>query len=112
MTKFVDYDPVTGITETFKKDPTSNKIEVNQSQDVSQLFKHNRAQSNVAGDTWQGEFHKVASVPLVIVEMWGQEMRAAGYANPNPLAKEHEKWLIGKLNSPDFQRLRTKMGNI
>lgn len=112
MTKIVDYDPASGITETFVKDPTSNKIEVNQSQNVSELFRQNRQQSNAASDTWQGDFHKVASVPLVIVEQWANEMKAAGYANPNPLAKEHEKWLIGKLNSPDFQRLRTKMGNI
>lgn len=112
MTKIVDYDPHTGMTETYKRDQMTGEIKLNRSQDVDGLFRSNMAQRNAAGTGWKEEFHKVASIPLVVIEMWTNELKAAGYSNPNPLAKENEKWLIAKINSSDFFKLRTKGGRI
>lgn len=112
MTKIVDYDAYTGITETYYKDPMSNEIKVNKSKDLTLDFNINTIERNSAKTGWKESFHKVASVHPIVIEMWYNELRAAGYPNPNPLAKENKMWLIAKLNSRDFQKLRTKEGVI
>jgi hypothetical protein len=110
--KAVDYDPTTGITETFVKDAVTGEIKVNHSQDVDPVFINNARDRNAASSDWKGDFHKVASVPLIVVQMWREELKASGAANVNPLAKENKSWLIAKLNSRDFLKLRTKDGHI
>ena len=110
MTKFVDYDSYTGITETFYKDPMSNEIRVNKTKDLTQAFSQNAIERNSAKGGWKENFHKVASVDPIVIEMWTNELKAAGYPNCNPLAAENKMWLIAKLNSRDFQKLRTKEG--
>lgn len=112
MPRIVDYDAHTGITETFVKDQMTGVISINQSQDLSLLNKINTQQRNNAERGFKGDWHKVASIPLVMIEIWRNEMKAAGYSNPNPLAKENEVWLMAKLNSRDFSKLRTKEGRI
>jgi hypothetical protein len=112
MGKIVDYDPHTGITETFVKDASTGKISINQAQDFSLITKLNTEQRNNAQRGFKGEWHKVASIPLVMVEMWRNEMKAQGHSNPDPLAKENKIWLMAKLNSRDFTKLRTKEGRI
>ena len=112
MTKIVDYDHVTGVTETYVKDQMTGEIKVNRTQEVDGLFNVNAEQRSAAGTGWKEEFHKVASIPTVVVEMWREELKAKGYSNPNPLAAENNMWLIAKLNSSDFLKLRTKEGNI
>ena len=72
----------------------------------------NSIDRNAASTGWKQDFHKVASIPPLVVEMWYNELKAAGYANPNPMAKENNVWLMAKLNSNDFLKLRTKEGNI
>lgn len=112
MTKIVDYDAATGITETYKRDHLTGEIKVNRSQNVDPLFNVNAVERNGASTGWKEDFHKVASIPLIVIEMWTNEMKAAGFSNPNPLAKENEKWLIAKINSSDFFKLRTKTGRV
>jgi hypothetical protein len=112
MTTIVDHDYHTGITETYHKDAMTGKIHVKQEQDVEGLFSLNAIDRNTAKTGWKEEFHKVASIPLNIINIWREEMKASGYPNPNPLAKEHERWLIAKINSSDFLKLRTKEGVI
>ena len=112
MTKIVDYDSFTGITETYYKDPLTGEIKVNKSADLTQSFNKNTIERNNASTGWKETFHKVASIEPIVIEMWYNELKAAGYSNPNPLAKENKAWLIAKLNSRDFQKLRTKEGVI
>ncbi len=109
MTKIVDYDPYSGVTETFYKDPMTGKISVNQSKDLGPLLKLNTIERNASGKTFGKEiFHKVATIDLIIIDMWRQELKAKGHDNYDPLAKENKAWLIAKLNSRDFKGLKTK----
>jgi len=50
---------------------------------------------------------KVASIPVVVVDMWREEMKAQGYPNPDPLHKDNWAWLVAKLNNSEFGKLRT-----
>jgi hypothetical protein len=111
MTKIVEYDAYNGMTETFVKDNMTGEIKINKSQDVSGLFANNLEQRNKSRG-WQGDWHKVASIPEVVVIAWREELKAKGYNNPDPLAKENNVWLMAKLNSKDFIKLRTKEGVI
>lgn len=110
--KIVDYDPYTGITETYHKDAMTGQISIHKTQDISALTNINTIQRNEASSGWKEEFHKVASIPLTIIDMWREELKREGRSDPNPLAKCNEKWFIGKINSSDFLKLRTKTGNI
>ena len=112
MSKIVDFDPYTGITETFHKDPITGQVRVNKSQDLSPFMKANAIDRNSVKTGWKEDFHKVASIPPLVVEMWYNELKAAGYSNPNPMAKENNVWLMAKLNNSDFLKLRTKEGNL
>lgn len=112
MTNIVDYDPYTGITETYHKDPMTGQVRINKSQDLQPFMDSNAIDRSSASSGWKGDFHKVASIPLLVVEMWTNELKAKGYSNPNPMAKENNVWLMAKLNSNDFLKLRTKEGNI
>ncbi len=112
MTTFVDYDHFTGITETFYKDPMSDVIKINKSKDLTASLDHIARERNTSGTGWKEEFHKVATVDPIIIEMWHEELKAKGVPNPYPLAPENKMWLIAKLNSRDFQKLRTKEGVI
>jgi len=112
MAKILDIDPVSGMVETFDQDKMTGKIAVKKIQEVDTLFNSNANERKAAGQGWKGEFHKVASVPLVVVEMWREELKAEGRSNPDPFAKENKMWLVAKLNSRDFQKLRTKEGMI
>lgn len=74
-------------------------------QDVEPYLRKN-AQERSNGDGWKGDLHKVASIPMVVIEKWQNEL------GDNPLAKRNRKWLIAKLNNNDYLKLRTKEGRI
>ena len=112
MALFRDYDAYTGITETFYQDPMSGIIKINKSQNTQPITDHNKNERNQVSAGWQGDWHKVASIPPIVIEMWREELKAMGGRDINPLAKSNEKWFIAKLNSSDFLKLRTKEGII
>jgi hypothetical protein len=112
MTSIVEHDSFTGITEAFHKDSMTGEIKVNKSADLSGSFSSNLQEKNSASSGWKETFHKVASIHPLIIEMWYNELKDLGYDNPNPLAAENKMWLIAKLNSRDFQKLRTKEGKL
>lgn len=112
MTKIIDYDASTGITETFIKDAGTGQIRVNRSQDTSIVTKITARERNAASSGWKEDFHKVATIPLIVVEQWQQELKAKGFDNPNPLAVENQAWLMRRLNDREHMKLRTKMGSI
>jgi hypothetical protein len=107
MANIVDYDAYTGITETFSKD--NGKITINQAKDVEPLMRQIKAERNANSSTFGKEnYHKVATVDNVIIDMWREELKTKGHPDPNPLAAENRVWLIAKLNSRDFSGLKTK----
>ena len=112
MATFTDYDPYTGITETFYQDPMSGIIKINQSQPIQLLVDINKTERNQAVSGWKETFHKVASIPLIVIDIWREELKAMGNKDSNPLSKANEKWFIAKLNSSDYIKLRTKNGVI
>jgi len=44
--------------------------------------------------------------------MWTEELKARGADCVNPLDAKNRKFLIGKLNDPAWNKLRTKQGVI
>ena len=112
MAIFTDYDPHTGITEKFYQDPMSGIIKVNKSQNTQPITDSNKIDRNQARSGWKETFHKVASIPPIVIEIWREELKLMSDRDPNPLAKSNEKWFIAKLNSSDFLKLRTKEGVI
>lgn len=111
MSRLLDIDNFTGIREDFHKDPITGKITIHKSQNTSELLDLNLAEQDVS-NSWKGDMHKVASIPLIIIEMWREELIAKGATNPNPLHKDNKAFFIAKINSGDWSKLRTKRGRI
>ena len=108
--KEIDYQ--TGIIETFSQDAMSGKISIHKEQDVKPFLESNKQEINNQTSGFKGDMHKMASIPPIVLEMWREEMKKQGYSNPNPLAVENRVFLKLKLNSPDWNFLRTKQGVI
>lgn len=98
-----------GVTTYFRfKD---GQYQYKTSEDVESLLNATqRARNNDSGN-WRGDMHHYASIPIVLWMEWSKELKAMG-CSPNPGAKENEKYLKRKLNDPEFQKLRTKMGRV
>lgn len=112
MTKIVDYDPHTGITETYFKDYSTGEVKINRSQNTGIVTDLNTRERNAASSNWGGDMHKVATVPLIVIEQWREELKRKGYDNPDPLAACNRDWFLARLNHRDFKMLRTKEGMI
>jgi hypothetical protein len=104
MAELLDYDDFTGVMSVMEKD--GDKLHVNQVQDVEPLLDANQREIASATTNFKGDLHKVASIPLIIIEQWYKEL------GDNPLDKRNRKWLIAKLNSNEFIKLRTKHGRV
>ncbi len=106
-----DIDAQTGIIEKYSKDD-NGKIKVYQTQDVKPFLEHNKRLEGADQNGFKGHFHKMASIPPIVIVMWTEELKAKGADDPNPLAMCNRKFLLGKLNSPEWNKLRTKQGVI
>lgn len=104
-----DFDPHTGIKETFHQD--GRKITIHKSADISKELAANRVDLNQSKSGWKGAFHKVASIPPIMLEMWAEELKRKG-KDPNPLSTANRAFLIAKLNNREYSKLRTKEGNL
>ena len=107
-----DYDQQTGIIETYSKDKMSGHITIQKTQDVDPFFAYNKTQFDNATRGFKGDMHKMASIPPIVLEIWREELKAKGNDDPNPLSANNRKFLLSKLNSPDWNKLRTKQGVI
>lgn len=111
MGKFVDYDHHTGIIETTKTDG-SGVIEVTRTQDTQEILDYNHQQrSNSESGFRHGNFHKVASIPLILIEQWNKELKQQGRIG-DIFHKENRSVLIAKINSNQYHKLRTKECNV
>lgn len=92
--------------ETIKLSDDGKKVVKQLSQDVQPYFEANAREriDNTGG--WKGDFHKVASIPLVVFEQMNKE------AGCNLLKHENRDKLIALLNSSDYLKTRTKEGRI
>jgi len=110
--RILDFNKQSGVIETFQQHEGKNIIRKHQNTDA--ILKANSAELNgfASGNNWQGDMHKVASIPLIIVDMWREELKAKGVSNPNPLHNDNKTFLIAKINSSEWSKLRTKQGRV
>ena len=104
-------DEQTDIIEKYSKN-SDGKIEVYQTQDVKPFLEHNKQFESATGSGFQGDWHRMASIPPIVIVQWTEELKAMGADCINPIDKQNRKFLLGKLNSPDWVKLRTKQGVI
>lgn len=105
MSRLLDYDPTTGITQHYSKS-SDGQITIKSTQDVDPFLKDNAEVRSTQESGWKGDFHEVASIPTIVWEMWWKELGS------NPGAKANRPWLIAKLNNNEFLKLRTKEGRM
>lgn len=110
MGKILSVNNFTGITETFHE--VDNKVIIHKTADVSAELANNKREANSQKSGWQGSWHKVASIPTIIVERWREELKAKGSPDSNPLSVNNRPFLIAKLNDKSFAALRTKEGRL
>lgn len=110
--RFFDADRTTGVIETFQQYEGKNIIR--RSQNTDAIFNANTQEFNThsSGNNWKGDMHKVASIPLIVVDMWREELKAKGLVNCNPLHNDNKIFLIAKINSSEWSKLRTKQGRV
>ena len=109
--KFFDYDPYTGIREDIGHND-KGEVVIKRTADVGNRFELNTREKLSAQTGWKEGFHKVASIPWIVIQQWREELVKKGADNPNPLAKINKPFLIAKLNNRDNSKLRTKDGRI
>jgi hypothetical protein len=81
-----------------------DKLIIERIQDVEPILTDNKKALNNAATNWKGEFHHVASIPLVIIEK---------YKNEHGIDLMKDKAAMKKfLNDPDHKYFRTKPGSI
>lgn len=106
-----DIDAQTGIVEKYSKDD-DGKIKVYQTQDVKPFIEHNKTFEDANAKGFKGDWHRMASIPPIVIVQWTEELKAKGADNVNPLDVQNRKFLLSKLNSPEWNKLRTKQGVI
>lgn len=94
------------IIETTHYDKDTGKTILSKHQDVEPYLDDIARQRNQAETGWKGDLHKVATVPMVIIDQWNEELKC------NVLLKENRHLLMLKLNDPNYSKLRTKEGRI
>lgn len=99
-------DVTDGIAQYHMYDEANDKTIIQTVQDVEPLLDINKRALANSDPGWQGDFHHVASIPLVVVEQWWAELGS------DPFSEENRTWLIARLNSKDWCKLRTKEGRI
>ncbi len=94
------------IIETHHYDHSTGKSYIGTSQDVNPYLEQNQAEVKAESGNWAGNMHKVASIPMAVVEAWAVEL------GDNPLKPAHRAWFMAKIKDRDYSKLRTKSGNL
>lgn len=93
--RLFDVDKHSGIIETFTQHEGKNVIRKHQNIDA--IVNANQAEMNSQSNGWAGDMHKVASIPLVVIEQWREEMKQKGFHNCDPLHNENKTFLINRI---------------
>ncbi len=103
--RFFDHDPATNATEFFHYDESTGDFAIETVSDVGPILEANKRQWNDGdGYTPSREMRKIASIPLVILEKWKNEL-GIDWNNKN-----HAPAIRRLLNDPDWRYLRTAPG--
>ena len=92
--------------ETHHYDADTGRSIIETTQDVEPYLKQIEDEKKETVSGWKGDLHKVATIPLVLIEQWNQELKC------NVLAKENRHLLMLKINDRNYQKLRTKEGRV
>lgn len=103
--KLVDYDPYSGITETYHRN-ADKSFTIHQTQDCQKAIDTIKEVRNSAQAGFKGEMHHMASIPLLLWEKWTIEFGS------DPGHPSNAKKLKAKLNSNEWQALRVKEGRM
>ncbi len=106
-----DVDEFSGVIEHIGKNHKGENV-IQRTQDTRAILAANQREMQGGYGGWQGDMHKVASIPLIVIDHWREEMKAKGYTNCDPLHSDNRTFLIAKINSHEWKALRTKEGRI
>lgn len=110
MKQYLDHDPLSGISHWTDTDETTGITTYGADQEVAPILDANQAEFNSDHGRW-GEWTKVASIPLTLfADMMAQGIidRSGNVRDPD----EARKKLRTVLNDIDYQKLRTRPGNV
>jgi len=109
--RIFDIDKTSGVIETFSQVNGKNIIRKHQNTDkIIQANMQDLKRHTSKG--WKGDMHKVASIPLIVVEQWREELKASHAQCCNPLSETNRSFLKRKLNQAAWSKLRTKEGRV
>lgn len=104
--RLLDYDPITGKTQWFHYDPTTDTTTIQTQVDTSPVIEANKQVLNDSGywgramkkDSALGV--KVGSIPLALLEKWKNE-EGIDYTTQEGLQR-----VMARLNDPEYKYLR------
>lgn len=106
-TRPLDYDAASNTTETFHFDPADDHLYVEVTQNVAPILDENKAFMCDAADGWQGDMHRVASIPHSLLP----EMQKKGIMDMG--GRIMDKAALKRfLNDRDNLWLRTRPGRV
>lgn len=94
------------IIETTHYDEMTGGLVVKKTQDTQAYLDQNQRERSMQTSGWKGDLHKVASIPVVLIEEWCKKH------NCNILEKQNRHLLMLEINSRDNRKLRTKEGRV
>jgi len=105
MKRFVDYDPVSGITTYSDYESATDTLKVGyEFESVAPALDHNKALQNDEQYTKDGikaGWWHYAHIPISLIHKWQVE------EGINVLDKNDERKVFQKLNSPEYRYLKT-----
>jgi len=107
--RLLDHDPFTGITTYHSYDHSTKRTTIERVQNIAPILDRNKALANDTEYKRQGmkdSFLHAAHIPMIIIEKW---LKEEGIDVFNP---EHFQKVRAKLNSSEYQYLRTSTGRI
>ncbi|HEX7019010.1 MAG TPA: hypothetical protein VF159_03300 [Gemmatimonadaceae bacterium] len=105
QSRLFDRDEELGLTRIFHYDEADDVFHIETIQDVTDLVEINKALNNDAPDTWRGDLHRVASIPLSLY----CELVEKGIIEENdPKQTKLRAWL----NDRDNRVFRTRPGRV
>lgn len=96
-----DRDEQSGTTEYFYYDDRADTFTIETEQVVEDLVESNKRSFNDSSQTWQGDMHRVASIPMNLY--W--DLKQRGILDDQ---EKFRKWL----NSPENRYFRTRPGRV
>jgi hypothetical protein len=103
MSDLLEFDPVMGIRRGFTYNHADESFIIDTQQEVTSIIEDNKALSNMIDEraNWKGDFHRVASIPMVKY----MELVQKGIAHDN-------KAILRWLDEPEQRYLKTRPGRL